>query len=427
MAEYLLWPSDLARQFELKPKTSCAFFVVFASVSTVQRTRDNFPARHAPPSLCRAATRGAIPSQLCGRADRLPAPAQPASACCASPGHPSGSRACPQRRRQGQARERKAPQKEKEQVDAIQGAHRPSGGALSSGRKCDARTFRAQVRSGPTFHPDEAVRIARAAARATFDETIEVQVQLGIDPRKATQNVRGVAQLPFGTGKDVRIAVFARGEKAEEARAAGATFVGAEDLVEAIAKGELGFTKTIATPDVMPLVGKVARVGGAPHCCPRPPWCAGSDEHAPACPPAPAAAQILGPRGLMPNPKLGSVTLAVREAVAAAKRGQAEFRAEKRGVVMAGVGKASFAVGDLRENIRAFMLALGDQKPEGLKGAYFRSAFIKSTMGPGIPVDVSIVDPASPRFFCAEDDPELLAAQQARAGRSGGAAGRAAS
>lgn len=129
----------------------------------------------------------------------------------------------------------------------------------------------------------------------------------------------------------------------------------------------------------------------------------------------------------MPNPKLGSVTLAVREAVAAAKRGQAEFRAEKRGVVMAGVGKASFAVGDLRENIRAFMLALGDQKPEGLKGAYFRSAFIKSTMGPGIPVDVSIVDPASPRFFCAEDDPELLAAQQARAGRSGGAAGRAAS
>ena len=116
------------------------------------------------------------------------------------------------------------------------------------------------MRSGPTFHPDEAIRISRAAARATFDETIEVQVQLGIDPRKANQNVRGVAQLPFGTGKPVRIAVFARGEKAEEARAAGASIVGAEDLVDAIAKGELNFTKTIATPDVMPLIGKVARV-----------------------------------------------------------------------------------------------------------------------------------------------------------------------
>lgn len=129
----------------------------------------------------------------------------------------------------------------------------------------------------------------------------------------------------------------------------------------------------------------------------------------------------------MPNPKMGTVTLAVREAVAAAKRGQANFRAEKRGVVMAGVGKASFAPGDLRENLRAFMLALGDQKPEGLKGAYFRSAVIKSTMGPGIPVDVSIVDPASPRFFCAEDDPELLAARAAKAalaarGGGGGAA-----
>ena len=117
-----------------------------------------------------------------------------------------------------------------------------------------------QVRNGPCFHPDEAIRIARAAARTNFDETIEVQIQLGIDPRKATQNVRGVAQLPYGTGKQVRIAVFARGEKAEEARAAGAALVGAEDLIEAIAKGELGFTKTIATPDVMPLVGKVARV-----------------------------------------------------------------------------------------------------------------------------------------------------------------------
>lgn len=220
------------------------------------------------------------------------------------------------------------------------------------------------------------------------------------------QNVRGVAQLPFGTGKPVRIAVFARGEKAEEARAAGATFVGAEDLIEAITKGELGFTKTIATPDVMPLVGKVARVRSRSD--------ARYDRTRPTKVP-PLLVQILGPRGLMPNPKLGTVTLAVREAILAAKRGQAEFRAEKRGVVMAGVGKVTFAPGELRDNLRSFMLALGDHKPEGLKGAYFRSAVIKSTMGPGIPVDISVVDPASPRFFCAEDDPELLAAQAARA------------
>jgi large subunit ribosomal protein L1 len=282
-----------------------------------------------------------------------------------------------------------------------------------------------QVRPGPTFHPDEALRLVRASATAAFDETVEVQVQLGIDPRKPTQNIRGVAPLPFGTGKAVNIAVFARGERAEEARRAGATLVGAEDLVDRIAKGEvpLTFTKTIATPDVMPLVGKVARVRGLVLCALR-------SEHqaAAACverrtgspptnsvclllvrylpylsrhfvPRTPPRAQILGPRGLMPNPKLGTVTPNVRDAVLAAKKGQAEFRAEKRGLVMAGIGKASFEPAALRENLRSFLLALGDAKPEGLKGTYIRGGFLKSTMGPGFPLDAARLDPTSPTFL----------------------------
>lgn len=222
---------------------------------------------------------------------------------------------------------------------------------------------------GPFLHLDEAIRVVRAAATANFDETIDIQVQLGVDPRKPGQNIRGVAQLPHGTGKPVTVAVFAKGEKAEEARRAGATYVGAEDLVEKISKGEipLTFNKTIATPDVMTLVGKVAR--------------------------------LLGPRGLMPNPKLGTVTLAVKEAVSAAKKGQAEFRTEKRGIVMAGVGKASFPLASLRDNLRAFLLAVNDAKPEGLKGTYMRSATLSSTMGVGVTLDMAIVDPASPRFM----------------------------
>ena len=306
-----------------------------------------------------------------------------------------------------------------------------------------------QVRPGPTFHPDEALRLVRASATAGFDETVEVQLQLGIDPRKPAQNIRGIAALPHGTGKAVSIAVFARGERADEARRAGATLVGAEELVEAIASGAqpLNFTKTIASPDVMPLMGKIARVregwggweGGAregwggeeagrgslqecgavavveraaaeelffaDHSPPPPP-------HTRAHPTPPSSPQILGPRGLMPNPKLGTVTVHIKDAVLAAKRGQAEFRAEKRGIVYAGIGKVSFEPGALRENLRAFLLALGDAKPEGLKagGAYIRWGVLKSTMGPGIPVDVARLDPASDTFLDVQTPAQAAAA-----------------
>ena len=287
---------------------------------------------------------------------------------------------------------------------------------------------------GPTFHPDEALRLVRASATAGFDETVEIQVQLGIDPRKPAQNIRGVAALPHGTGKAVSIAVFARGERAEEARRAGATLVGAEELVEAIASGAqpLTFTKTIASPDVMPLMGKIARVSGMCSSCScreacarapltagcrkrasRPTRCRQAGSHAripPPPPPPPRSPQILGPRGLMPNPKLGTVTPNIREAVLAAKRGQAEFRAEKRGIVYAGIGKASFAPGALRDNLRAFLLALSDAKPEGLKGAYIRWALLKSTMGPGVPVDPARLDPTADTFLDAQTPAQAAAA-----------------
>jgi large subunit ribosomal protein L1 len=225
-------------------------------------------------------------------------------------------------------------------------------------------------------------------ATKNFDETIELQVQLGIDPRKPNQNVRGVAQLPHGSGKSVSIAVFARGEKADEARRAGATLVGAEDLVDKISKGEISFNKTIATPDMMPLVGKVAR--------------------------------ILGPRGLMPNPKLGTVTLNLSDAVMAAKRGQAEFKAEKRGIISSGFGKASFQLGNLKDNLKALLLAISDAKPEGLKGNYIRSAFMKSTMGPGVPVDINFIDPSSPTFL--QELTDLTATAAASSSPSSGTA-----
>jgi large subunit ribosomal protein L1 len=192
-------------------------------------------------------------------------------------------------------------------------------------------------------------------------------VQLGVDPRKPNQSVRGVVSLPHGTGKVVRVAVFARGPKAEEAKAAGATIVGAEDLVELVQSGQLDFDRCIATPDMMALVGRVARV--------------------------------LGPRGLMPNPKLGTVTMEVADAIAAAQAGQVEFRAEKKGIVHAGIGKVSFSEEALLENIRAFMVALGDAKPEGAKGKYIKAAHLSTTMGKGIPLDIKFLDPSSTAFM----------------------------
>ena len=229
-----------------------------------------------------------------------------------------------------------------------------------------------RVRKGPTFHLEEAIRLVRAMGRGgALPASVNLQVQLGIDPRKTEQAVRGVAALPHGTGKRVVVAVFARGEKAEEARRAGATLVGDADLAERVAKGELGFTKAIATPDMMPVVGKVAR--------------------------------ILGPRGLMPNPKMGTVTLNIREAVLAAMRGQADFRSEKRGIVATAVGKASFDEGQLRDNVKALMQALYGLKQETFKGVFLKAAFLSSTHGPAIPLDMGIVDPSSPNF-CAPWD-----------------------
>ena len=203
---------------------------------------------------------------------------------------------------------------------------------------------------------DEAVKLVRGRAKAKFDETIEIAMNLGVDPRHADQNVRGVVTLPNGTGKSVRVAVFARGAKAEEAQAAGADVVGAEDLAEKVQGGDLPFDRVIAAPDMMPIVGKLGRV--------------------------------LGPRGLMPNPKLGTVTADVAEAVKAAKGGQVEFRAEKAGVVHAGVGKASFEEAALLENVRAFIEAINRAKPSGAKGTYIKKVALSSTMGPGVKVDV---------------------------------------
>ncbi len=204
---------------------------------------------------------------------------------------------------------------------------------------------------------DEAMELVKKVATAKFDETVEMAVNLGVDPRHADQMVRGVVSLPHGTGKTVRIAVFARGEKAREAKAAGADIVGAEDLAERIQQGEIDFDRCIATPDMMPVVGRLGR--------------------------------ILGPRGLMPNPKLGTVTPNVAEAVAAAKAGQVQFRVEKAGIVHAGIGKASFPKEALVENAKAFVDALNKAKPSGAKGTYLKRAHVAPTMGPGIEVQIS--------------------------------------
>lgn len=206
---------------------------------------------------------------------------------------------------------------------------------------------------------EEAVDLVKKNATAKFDETIEVAIRLGVDPRHADQMVRGVVSLPNGTGKSVRVAVFAKGEKAAEATAAGADIVGAEDLMQTIQGGEIAFDRCIATPDMMGIVGRLGK--------------------------------ILGPRGLMPNPKLGSVTQDVATAVKAAKGGQVEFRAEKAGIVHAGVGKASFSASALVENVRAFVDAIVKAKPAGAKGTYLQKISMSSSMGPGVHLSVSAV------------------------------------
>ena len=201
---------------------------------------------------------------------------------------------------------------------------------------------------------DEAIGLVKSLATSKFDETIEVALNLGVDPRHADQMVRGVVNLPKGTGKHVRVAVFARGAKADEATAAGAEVVGAEDLMESIQGGQIDFDRIIATPDMMGLVGRLGKV--------------------------------LGPKGLMPNPKLGTVTINVTQAVTDAKSGQIEFRVEKAGIIHAGIGKASFAAEDLRPNYDALLDAITRAKPAGAKGKYVQKAALSSTMGPGVKV-----------------------------------------
>ena len=203
----------------------------------------------------------------------------------------------------------------------------------------------------------EAVRVVKENATAKFDETIEISINLNVDPRHADQNVRGVVALPNGTGKDVRIAVFAKDEKADEAREAGADVVGSDDLAAAIEGGEINFDRVIATPDMMPVVGRLGKV--------------------------------LGPRALMPNPKLGSVTNDVRAAVEAAKSGEVQYRVEKLGIIHAGIGKASFSEGQIRENLDAFLGAVLKAKPSGVKGTYVQKLALTSTMGPGVRFDMN--------------------------------------
>ncbi len=219
------------------------------------------------------------------------------------------------------------------------------------------RAAREAVAGKENITVEEAVDIIKANASAKFDETVEVAVNLGVDPRHADQMVRGKVTLPAGTGKEVRVAVFARGDKAEEAKAAGADIVGAEDLMETIQGGTIEFDRCIATPDMMPIVGRLGK--------------------------------ILGPRNLMPNPKVGTVTPDVKGAVEAAKGGEVQFKVEKAGVVHAGVGKASFDAGKLIENVRAFVDAVSKAKPAGAKGTYMKKISLSSTMGPGVSIDVN--------------------------------------
>ncbi|HEY5816793.1 MAG TPA: 50S ribosomal protein L1 [Mesorhizobium sp.] len=214
-----------------------------------------------------------------------------------------------------------------------------------------------------SYSLEEAVKLLKARSSVKFDETIEVAMNLGVDPRHADQMVRGVVNLPNGTGRTVRVAVFAKGAKADEARAAGADIVGAEDLVEVVQKGEINFDRCIATPDLMPLVGRLGKV--------------------------------LGPRGMMPNPKVGTVTMDVAAAVKASKGGAVEFRVEKAGIIHAGVGKVSFDATALVENVRAFADAVTKAKPAGAKGNYVKKVSVTSTMGPGLKLDIASLSVAS--------------------------------
>ena len=202
---------------------------------------------------------------------------------------------------------------------------------------------------------EEAVALVKANASAKFDESVEIAMNLGVDPRHADQMVRGKVSLPNGTGKEVRVAVFARGDKAEEAKAAGADIVGAEDLMETVQGGKIDFDRCIATPDMMPVVGRLGKV--------------------------------LGPRNLMPNPKVGTVTMDIKEAVEAAKGGEVQFKVEKAGIVHAGIGKASFAQDALEANVKAMVDALVRARPSGAKGTYVKQISLSSTMGPGVKVD----------------------------------------
>ena len=223
-------------------------------------------------------------------------------------------------------------------------------------RQSKRQKAQTQVDRDKFYGVDEAIAVVKGNATAKFDETIEIALNLGVDPRHADQMVRGVVNLPKGSGKTVRVAVFAKGDKAEEAKKAGADVVGAEDLMETVQGGTIDFDRVIATPDMMGVVGRLGKV--------------------------------LGPKGLMPNPKLGTVTMDVAKAVADAKGGQVEFRVEKAGIVHAGIGKASFSEADLTENFRAFMDAIIKNRPSGAKGKFVKKVSVSSTMGPGVKVDL---------------------------------------
>ena len=230
-----------------------------------------------------------------------------------------------------------------------------------AGKGKRGRSIREDIDRMAQYPLADAVKMVKERARAKFDETIEVAINLGVDPRHADQMVRGMVSLPNGTGKSTRVAVFAKGDKAAEAETAGADLVGAEDLAERVQAGEIAFDRCIATPDMMAVVGRLGK--------------------------------ILGPRGLMPNPKMGTVTMNIAEAVQAAKGGQIEFRVEKAGIVHAGVGKLSFSEEALVENVSAFVDAIVKAKPSGAKGTYVKRIGLSSTMGPGVKVSIASVRP----------------------------------